>query len=303
MSSDTAPAPAAPDSNAQGIAAPCVSLNAATLEIKPNGSESDPSNRSISREGEERSDSITRCDASNSGGAESGAHAASAATDDEVDRERGGSDVAPDAQPDDLVARKEDLEYQLRRDTTALIHARIVALTEQVTTWKQQSLDDCETLIEVQSERDALTERVAELERENDRLRRDRYEALSVTSRDGLLASEWVARTGRAEAEVQRLTQERDDWKRLAENWTACADAAQQPPEFYEKYNEGTMRAMQALLTRERCANAKLREVVAAAEEMLKLLVDQGRNGCGCLTCIAYYRKPFDAARAKLERT
>jgi len=47
----------------------------------------------------------------------------------------------------------------------------------------------------------------------------------------------------------------------------------------------------------------KLREVVAAAEEMLKMLVDQGRNGCGCLTCIAYYRKPFDAALAKLERT
>ena len=35
--------------------------------------------------------------------------------------------------------------------------------------------------------------------------RRDRYEALSVTSKEGLLASEWVARTGRAEAEVARL--------------------------------------------------------------------------------------------------
>ena len=34
--------------------------------------------------------------------------------------------------------------------------------------------------------------------------RRDRYEALSVTSKEGLLASEWVARTGRAEAEVSR---------------------------------------------------------------------------------------------------
>jgi hypothetical protein len=34
---------------------------------------------------------------------------------------------------------------------------------------------------------------------------RERYEALSVTSKEGLLASEWVARTGRAEAEVARL--------------------------------------------------------------------------------------------------
>ena len=37
---------------------------------------------------------------------------------------------------------------------------------------------------------------------EIERLRQDRSDALSVTSRDGLLASEWVARTGKAEREL-----------------------------------------------------------------------------------------------------
>lgn len=45
--------------------------------------------------------------------------------------------------------------------------------------------------------RHALTE----MQAENDQLRQDRYDALSVTSRDGLLSSEWVARTGKAERE------------------------------------------------------------------------------------------------------
>ena len=40
---------------------------------------------------------------------------------------------------------------------------------------------------------------------ENERLRQDRYEALSVTSRDGLLSSEWVARTGKAERRADKL--------------------------------------------------------------------------------------------------
>lgn len=50
--------------------------------------------------------------------------------------------------------------------------------------------------------RAAITEREGECERltkENARLFQDRYDALSVTSRDGLLSSEWVARTGKAE--------------------------------------------------------------------------------------------------------
>lgn len=46
---------------------------------------------------------------------------------------------------------------------------------------------------------------MAELRSQNDRLRQDRYDALSVTSKDGLLASEWVARAGKAERQVAEL--------------------------------------------------------------------------------------------------
>jgi hypothetical protein len=52
---------------------------------------------------------------------------------------------------------------------------------------------------------------VAENERlcaENDRLRRERAEALTVHTKEGLLASEWVARTGKAEAENAELRAE-----------------------------------------------------------------------------------------------
>lgn len=46
---------------------------------------------------------------------------------------------------------------------------------------------------------------IEKLEEDNDRLRRERAEALTVHTKEGLLASEWVARTGKAEAEVRRL--------------------------------------------------------------------------------------------------
>jgi hypothetical protein len=49
--------------------------------------------------------------------------------------------------------------------------------------------------------KDAADE-LASLRRENDRLRQDRSDALNVRSREGLLASEWVARTGKAEREL-----------------------------------------------------------------------------------------------------
>lgn len=41
---------------------------------------------------------------------------------------------------------------------------------------------------------------------ENDQLRQDRYDALSVTSKDGLLSSEWIARTGKAERIAKDLS-------------------------------------------------------------------------------------------------
>lgn len=50
---------------------------------------------------------------------------------------------------------------------------------------------------ELRAENASLRATVERLEGENDQLRQDRYDA----SRDGLLASEWVARTGKAERE------------------------------------------------------------------------------------------------------
>ena len=112
--------------------------------------------------------------------------------------------------------------------------------------------------------------------------------------------------SGGTQQRAERAEAERDDWKRLAENWTACADAAQQPPEFYEKYNEGTMRAMQALLTRERTEGAALRterdalrECVKAADAIRELYVDFRRSMLGRLENGGEVNV-YDAARAKV---
>lgn len=88
-----------------------------------------------------------------------------------------------------------------------------------------------------------LAAEVRRLREDNDRLRRDRAEALNVHTKEGLLASEWVARTGRAEAEVRRLrarlsaeqeaakdnvTQLRDEVRRLHECPRDCTDGDEQ---------------------------------------------------------------------------
>jgi uncharacterized protein with PIN domain len=44
-------------------------------------------------------------------------------------------------------------------------------------------------------------DQILDLQADNERLRQDRADALNVTSREGLLASEWVLRAGRAERE------------------------------------------------------------------------------------------------------
>lgn len=69
---------------------------------------------------------------------------------------------------------------------------------------------------------DRLQAENAELVASNDRLRQDRYDALSVTSRDGLLSSEWVMRTGIAERKAKeaqsalaRVTAQRDYFIRM----------------------------------------------------------------------------------------
>jgi hypothetical protein len=43
------------------------------------------------------------------------------------------------------------------------------------------------------------------LEAENDRLRQDRRDVLSICTLDGLIASDWVARVGKAERRVKEL--------------------------------------------------------------------------------------------------
>ncbi len=50
-----------------------------------------------------------------------------------------------------------------------------------------------------------LLEEIARLKAHNDRLARDRYEALTVHTKEGLLASEWVSRTGRAETKLKEI--------------------------------------------------------------------------------------------------
>lgn len=64
---------------------------------------------------------------------------------------------------------------------------------------------------------DALAAEVRRLWAENDRLRRDRYEALTVHTKEGLLASEWVGRTGRAEAKLKAV-------KTLVSKWHVADD-------------------------------------------------------------------------------
>ena len=58
------------------------------------------------------------------------------------------------------------------------------------------------------------------LETQNGQLRQDRSDALNVRSRDGLLSSEWVARTGKAE-------RERDEALALLSRMTCRAELAE----------------------------------------------------------------------------
>lgn len=57
----------------------------------------------------------------------------------------------------------------------------------------------------------ALEKETERLRQDVERLRRERSQLLDVKSTDGLSSSEWMMRTARAEAEVARLTRERDE--------------------------------------------------------------------------------------------
>ena len=68
----------------------------------------------------------------------------------------------------------------------------------------------------------SLQARVTELETVNERLRQDRLDYSSVTTTEGMNASEWIWRTGKAERRVAKLEEFARD---MAENWDCDDDA------------------------------------------------------------------------------
>ena len=69
-------------------------------------------------------------------------------------------------------------------------------------------------MFEVCSKLDDAEDRITELERQLERAKQDRYDALSVYTKEGLLASEWVARAGRYKRERDEARAERDAIRR-----------------------------------------------------------------------------------------
>lgn len=92
-----------------------------------------------------------------------------------------------------LLARAEAAEAE--RDEERRVKGEYLAAhVEDIEAWSKSRAN-------LRAKLAAAEARVAELEAHGDRLRQDRADALSVKSREGLLASEWVARTGKAERE------------------------------------------------------------------------------------------------------
>jgi hypothetical protein len=71
----------------------------------------------------------------------------------------------------------------------------------------------------------------------------------------------------RYEAEVKELREACSRWQNIAVGWATAANRAEQPPEFYKNYDEGTMNAMQALMTRARDKAQALREALEALKD------------------------------------
>lgn len=96
----------------------------------------------------------------------------------------------------------------------------------------------------------------------------DRHEAADaikalVQERDRLLRDlEIMVR--RADNE-ERAMERAERAEAIAKGWAEAADRARQPDVFYKDYNEGTMRAMQVLLSK---ASVKLAECMAHAKAM-----------------------------------
>lgn len=117
--------------------------------------------------------------------------------------------VAPDA---DLVIHKD--EKDVRFGTLEVPDDGKIEATEAFSAGSK-CISTEDYIADLRAEVTAKDAELTRLRAENDRLRQDRADALSVTSRDGLLSSEWIARTGAAErkareseAEITRLRAE-----------------------------------------------------------------------------------------------
>lgn len=64
---------------------------------------------------------------------------------------------------------------------------------------------------------------------------------------------------------IKALEERSERAEAIAKGWAEAADRARQPDVFYKDYNEGTMRAMQVLLSK---ASVKLAECMAHAKAM-----------------------------------
>lgn len=71
---------------------------------------------------------------------------------------------------------------------------------------------------------DSLRAENAELIVKNEQLYKDRYDALSVHTKEGMLASEWLLRTGKAERRVKELEAENAELREDAREQRALAE-------------------------------------------------------------------------------
>lgn len=148
---------------------------------------------------------------------------------------------------------------KMQADARAALEARVGELVTD--------LDDARDQVEARGfaldkERATIATLRAELERaraDYDRMKLDRADALNVRSRDGLLSSEWIARTGKAErerdearAELSECTRERDE----------ARDSDRESLEIMRRVREerDSLRAQLAAAERER---DEAREIIA----------------------------------------
>ena len=101
-----------------------------------------------------------------------------------------------------------------------------------------------------------------------------------------------------ARKRLEAVTLERDEWKKIATDWSDAADLSQQSDDFYNGYSEKTMRAMQALLTKSQqqlvASEQRVRERTAMGETELEgnsmmsmtQFCTHANDGSICITCM-----------------